>query len=340
VLAIVGALLVGGVMVRVAGFDPIETYVGMFKGALGTPRGIGVTITNSTPLLLAGLAVAIPFRCGLLNIGGEGQIYIGGLAATLVALYVKGLPFVVHLPLALLAGYAGGALWGAIPGWMRATRNLNEVITTIMMNFIGFWFISYLVHGPLKDPKSWGYAWSAKVPQSARLPIIADGRINLGIVVGLVCALLVYLLLWRTTLGYELRSVAAQPRTARFAGIKVERTITLSMLIGGGFAGLAGAAVILGVQFRLSDFFSPGYGFIAIAVALVGRSTPIGVILGAFFFGALTNGVRQVERSMGIPHGVAGSIQGITLLFLLASQSVMIAHWFMKRRTMQLAEHH
>ncbi|HMQ51625.1 MAG TPA: ABC transporter permease [Anaerolineae bacterium] len=328
-------------MILVAGFDPVETYLTLLKAAFGSPRGIGVTITNATPLLLAGLAVAIPFRCGLLNIGGEGQIYIGGLTATLAALYLPGLPFLLHLPLTLLAGFSGGALWGAIPGWLLAARKLNEVITTIMMNFIGFWLVSFLVHGPLKDPDSFGYAWTAEVPISAQIPLVfRTARINLGIALALICALLAYFLLWRTTLGYEMRAVAAQAQTARFAGIHVERTMILAMLIGGGLAGLAGAAVILGVQLRLSDFFSPGYGFTAIAVALVGRSSPLGVVLAALFFGALENGAGSIERSLGIPQGVASSIQGITLVFILASQSLTIAHWLQKRRTVQLAEHH
>lgn len=338
--AIAGALLVGGVMISIAGFNPVDTYSAMLDGALGSSQNIGVTVTNAIPLLLAGLGVALPFRCGLLNIGGEGQIYVGALFATLVAIGFPGLPAPIHLPLALLAGFVGGGLWGAIPGWMRAAKGLNEIITTIMLNYIGFWIISYLVHGPIKDPDSYGYAWTVKVPPSAELPIIIPAaRINLGIVVALLFAGLTHFLLWNTTLGFEMRAVGAGSETARFGGVPVKRSTVLSMLIGGGLAGLAGTAVILGVQHRLSDFFSPGYGFDAIAVALVGQTSPLGVVVAALFFGGLRNGTASVQRSIGLPSGIAFTIQGITMLFVIGGQSITLIRWLRKRRTVRLAEH-
>jgi len=339
-LAIVGALLVTGVTLAFAGYRPIEVYAVMADGALGTPQAIGVTITNAIPLILAGLGVALPFRCGLLNIGGEGQIYMGALAATLVALAFPGLPPTIHLPLALLGGFVGGGLWGAFPGWLRASKNLNEIITTIMLNYIGFWIISYLVHGPLKDPDSYGYAWTVRVPESAQLPLILPAaRIHLGIVVALIIAALTHFLLWHTTLGFEMRAVGAGPETSRFAGIAVQRSTVLSMLIGGGLAGMAGAAVILGVQFRLSDFFSPGYGFDAIAVALVGQTTPFGVVAAGLFFGALSNGVGNAHRALGVAQGMTSFIQGVTMMFIIASQSLTLIRLLRKRRTVRLVEH-
>jgi simple sugar transport system permease protein len=234
----------------------------------------------------------------------------------------------------------GGGLWGAIPGWMRASKGLNEIITTIMLNYIGFWIVSYLVHGPIKDPNSYGYAWTVKVPLSAQLPIIQEtARVNLGIVVALGIAALTHFLLWRTALGFEMRAVGAGAQTARFAGIPVERSTVMSMLIGGGLAGVAGAAVILGVQHRLSDFFSPGYGFDAIAVALVGQTTPVGVVLAALFFGGLRNGTGNAHRSLGIPQEIALVTQGITLLFVIASQSLTLVRLMRKRRMVRLVEH-
>ncbi len=339
-LAIVGGLLVSGVMIAIAGFDPLETFAVIARGAAGTPQSLGVTLTNATPILLAGLGVALPLRCGLLNIGGEGQIYIGALGATLVAIAFPNLPAPIHLPLSLLAGFIGGGIWGAIPGWMRAVKGLNEIITTIMLNYIGFWTVSYLVHGPLKDPDSYGYAWTIKVPVSARLPIIHEvARVNLGLVVALIVAALVHFLLWRTTLGFEMRAVGAGPQSARFAGIPVTRGTIMSMAIGGGLAGVAGAVVILGVQLRLSDFFSPGYGFDAIAVALVGQTTPVGVVLAALFFGGLQNGTGSAHRTLGIPQEIALVTQGIILLFVIGSQSLTLVRLLRKRRMVRLVEH-
>jgi simple sugar transport system permease protein len=338
--AVLAALAAGGVMISLAGFRPLKIYAAMLEAAAGTPQGLGVSITNATPLILAGLGVALPFRCGLLNIGGEGQIYIGALFATLVGLGLPGLPLFIHLPLALLAGFIGGGLWGAIPGSLRASRGLSEIIVTIMLNYIGFWIVSYLVHGPLKDPESYGYSWTMKVPVTAQLPLIlSEARINLGIVVAVLAAAVSHYLLWHTVPGFEMRAVGAGAQTARFAGIRVARSTVLSMLLGGGLAGLAGTSVILGVQYRLSDFFSSGYGFTAIAVALVGRTSPIGVVLSGLFFGLLQNGVNGVQRSLGIPMGVALSLQGLILLFMIAGQSPALIRWLRKRRTARRVDH-
>ena len=332
--AVLAALVVGGVMISLAGFKPLQIYAWMLDAAAGTPQGLGVSVTNAIPLILAGLGVALPFRCGLLNIGGEGQIYIGALFATLVGLSLHGLPIYVHLPLALLAGFIGGGIWGAIPGYLRASRGLNEIIVTIMLNYIGFWIISFLVHGPMKDPESYGYSWTMKVPVSAQLPfIIRVARLNLGIVVALLAAGVTHYLLWHTVPGFEMRAVGAGSQTARFAGIRVGRSTVLSMFIGGGLAGLAGTSVILGVQYRLSDFFSPGYGFTAIAVALVGQTSPLGVVFAGLFFGGLQNGVNSAQRSLGIPMGVALSLQGLMLLFMIAGQSLTLIRWLRKKRT-------
>jgi general nucleoside transport system permease protein len=199
--------------------------------------------------------------------------------------------------------------------------------------------VSYLVHGPLIDPANYGYAWTLEVQKTAQLPIILKlGRINLGFVVALLCAAGAHVLLWHTTLGYEMRAVGAGMETARFGGIPVKRSMILSMLIGGGLAGLAGAAVILGVQLRLSDFFSPGYGFNAIAVALVGQTTPIGVVIAALFLGGLISGTNAVQRSVGVPSGIAFLVQGIMMLFVIASQSPAIIHWLRKQRMAQRAD--
>ncbi|MFC2029344.1 ABC transporter permease [Chloroflexota bacterium] len=334
ILAILLALAFGALVMAISGIRPLEGYQAIFRGAFGGPARVGVTVTKATPLILAGLAVALPLRCGLINLGAEGQVYIGAMTATLAAVAFPNLPWAVHMPLVIAAGFAGGALWGAIPGWMRARLHLNELITTIMLSYIAFWIVSYLVHGPMKDPAGGGYPWSIKVPESAVLPIIIKQyRINLGIVLALAAAAISHFLLWRTTLGFEMRAVGAGPLAARMAGINAERTTVLTFAIGGGMAGMAGMAEIMGVQFRLSDFFSPGYGWDGVVVAMAGQANPLGVVLIGLFFGALRNGAESASRSIGMPASISLMIQASTLLFVVASNSLVLRRTLSRRRS-------
>jgi len=332
-VAIVAALLLGGVFMAISGVPPLMGYQALFRGAFGGPARIGVSITKATPLILAGLGVALPLRCGLVNLGGEGQVYIGALTATLAALGLRGLPWAVHLPMVVAAGFLGGALWGAIPGLLRARLKLNELITSIMLGYVAFWVVSWLVHGPMKDPQGGGYPWSVQVPSSAILPfILSKYRINLGIVVALVAAIVAHVLLWKTTFGFRMRAVGAGPLAARLAGIRAERSIVWTFAVGGGLAGLAGMAEIMGVQFRLSDFFSPGYGWDALVVALAGQSNPLGVVLIGLFFGALRNGAESASRSIGMASSISLIIQAWTLLFVVGSNSVVLMRTLRRRR--------
>jgi simple sugar transport system permease protein len=332
-LAIIVAIALGGLVMAVSGVNPIEGYRALWRGAFGGPARIGVTVTKATPLILAGLAVALPLRCGLINLGGEGQVYIGALFATLAALGFQDLPPYVHLPLTVLAGFLGGALWGAIPGWLKARLQLNELITTIMLGYIAFWIVSYLVHEPMKDPAGGGYPWSVPIPDSAKLPIILPKfRINLGIVIALVAALLSHLLLWKTAFGFEMRAVGAGLQAARLAGINPKRTMILTFAIGGGLAGLAGMVEIMGVQFRLSDFFSPGYGWDGIVVAMAGQANPFGVVIMGLFFGALRNGAESAARSTDMQASISLIIQSLTLLLIVGSNSVVLLRKLRRRR--------
>jgi simple sugar transport system permease protein len=332
-LAIILALALGGVIMAISGVKPLEGYQALFRGAFGGPSRIGVTLTKATPLILAGLGVALPLRCGLINLGAEGQVYIGALFATLAALGLHDLPMVVHLPIVVAAGFLGGAMWGAIPGWLKARLHLNELITTIMLGYIAFWIVSYLVHGPMKDPDGGGYPWSLKIPEPAQLPIILKTyRVNLGFVVALVAAVVSHFLLWQTTFGFEMRAVGAGPLAARMAGINAGRTTILTFAIGGGLAGMAGMADIMGVQFRLSDFFSPGYGWDAIVVAMAGQANPFGVVVMGVFFGALRNGADSASRSIGMPASISLIIQALVLLFVIASNSTVLLRKLSTRR--------
>ncbi len=336
------ALLIGALLISMVDMSPGAAYAKLLQGALGVnpawtpgtplvllvnrPARLGSSLTEAIPLILAGLAVALPFRCGLLNIGGEGQLYMGGLGATLAGLSLTTLPPTAALICTLLAAIGFGAAWGALAGLLRAARGLNEIISTIMLNFIAFWLVSGLVHGPLKDTASFGYDWSPEVP--VQLPVLIDKiGVTFGFPLAIAAVLLVGLLLWRTSLGFELRAIGANPATARFAGMRVGRGIVLSMALAGGLAGLAGGCVILGVQHRLSDFFSPGYGLDAIAVALVGGAHPLGVLASGLFFGALRTGAQSMELSLGVPRAIAQLIQALTLLFVIVGQSAAIARW-------------
>jgi ABC-type uncharacterized transport system permease subunit len=319
VWAVVGALALGAVFIAAAGLNPATAYVALINGAFGTVSGLGITINKTVPLLFAGLGVAFAFRCGLFNIGGEGQLYIGALFGGVVALSLTNLPGPILLPAVLIASFIGGGLWGAIPGFLRAKWNMSEIITTILMNYVGFWFVSFLLHGPLQESRGY-YPQSETLPTASWLPLIWDeAHIHLGIILALLTSAVIYVILFRTTIGYQIRAVGSNPQASEYSGIPVVRSMALAMFISGGLMGLAGAAEILGVQHRLNDFFSPGYGFDGIAVALLGYAHPVGVTLAAVFFGGLRAGFNAIHRTEGLPLAMAQVVQGTTLILVIAS---------------------
>jgi ABC-type uncharacterized transport system permease subunit len=319
VWAVMGALLIGALFIAAAGISPFLAYSELLRGAFGSLSGFGVTMQKTAPLLFAGLGVAFAFRCGLFNIGGEGQIYMGALWGGWLALTFTDLPAPILLPAVLILSFIGGGIWGAIPGFLRAKWNMSEIITTILMNYVGFWFVSFLLHGPLQESRGY-YPQSEVLPEASWLPIIwPASRVNLGIILALLAAAAVYVVMWRTTIGYQIRAVGSNPEAANYSGIPVVRSMVLAMFISGGLMGLAGAVEILGVQHRLSDFFSPGYGFDGIAVALLGYTHPVGVTLAAIFFGGLRAGFNAVQRTEGLPLALAQVVQGLTLVLVVAS---------------------
>ena len=319
VWAVLGALAIGAVFIAAAGINPVDAYAALLKGAFGTLSGFGITMQKTVPLIFAGLGVAFAFRCGLFNIGGEGQLYMGALFGGVIALSFASLPTPIMLPAVLIASFIGGGIWGAIPGLLRAKWKMSEIITTILMNYVGFWFVSYLLHGPLQESRGY-YPQSETLPQASWLPMLwPAARVHLGVVLALLAAAAVYVVLWRTTIGYQIRAVGSNPQAAEYSGIPVVRSMVLAMFVSGGLMGLAGAAEIFGVQHRLSDFFSPGYGFDGIAVALLGYTHPVGVVLAAIFFGGLRAGFNAVQRTEGLPLALAQVVQGLTLILVVAS---------------------
>lgn len=277
------------------------------------------SLVQSTPYIFGGLAVAVGFRAGLFNIGVEGQIFIGALAGTWAGYYFKGLPAIIHVPLALTCGALGGALWGFIPGWLKAKTGAHEVINTIMMNYIAFRFSEYMLRGPMKDPAEY----------TPKTPVIQDSaklyhffqdpiRFHLGFFIAIGVAIFIYWLLFKTTWGFELRTVGTNPNAARYAGMSNVVVTILAMSLSGGLAGLAGANEILGVNFRLVPAFSSGYGFDSIALALLGKNHPLGVVLSALLFGFLRSGARQMQLKAGIPIDIISILQALILAFIAA----------------------
>jgi simple sugar transport system permease protein len=327
IVAVVASFLVGSLFLWILEVDPIEAYTALLKGAFGTQRLLITTILKSIPLIFAGLAVTLAYRGGVFNIGAEGQLHMGALLAVWAGITL-GLPFPWHLIVALFFGILGGMIWGAIPGYLKATRDMNEIIVTILMNYIAIFTISYFVHGPLKEE-----GWNTQTPavaETAKLPIIWAGtRLHAGFYLALLAVVAVYILLFHTTLGYRIRMVGSNKQAARYVGVKTTAVMALTMALSGGLAGLAGTSELLGVQFRLIDNFSPGWGFDAIAVALVGRLHPLGVLIAALFFGALRNGANSMQTAVKIDVVVVYILQGLAIIFLIggATANNKIRRW-------------
>ena len=297
--------------------DVSGAYSALFQTSLGSPEAISETIVAMTPLIFAGLSVALGFQAGLFNIGGEGQIIVGSLFAVFVGFSFTGLPLVVHLPLALAAGALGGAIWGFIPGILKARTGAHEVITTIMLNYVALYLGDYLLGKPLFQRPSRSDPISKVVETSAQLPQIGELRVNLGIVLALAAAFGVWWLLYKTTAGFEMRAVGASPSAATYAGMSVAGTYVIVMSLAGALAGLGGTSNVLGIQHSLFPGFT-GYGFDAIALALLGRSHPFGVVAAAFLFGVLRAGSVGMQAATATPVDIIVVIQALIIAFVAA----------------------
>lgn len=316
-LAIFFALVFGGVAIYLLGFDPFRAYSSLSRGALGSVKSLTETMVKAVPLIFTGLGFAVAKRCGMINIGAEGQLFMGGLFATAVGIYWDFLPPGVHLLAALAAGVIGGGIWGALAGWFKVRFGASEIITTIMLNYIAIHFVSYLVTGPMKEPKG-EFPQSSMVAVSAQLPrVLAGTRLHLGFILALLALLFFYYFLWKTTTGYEMRVVGMNPEAARYAGMDTGKSSVLAMFMAGGFSGLAGATEILGVQYRLFQNFSPGYGFDGIAVALLGRNSPLGILLSGILFGILRAGANMMQMIAKVPVSVIAIMQAFVILFVV-----------------------
>jgi simple sugar transport system permease protein len=342
IFAVVMALVLGALTMLATDVDLAtigRSYLALAYGSVGSLNAISETLTAATPLVLAGLGVALGFRAGMFNIGAEGQLLMGGMAAVVVGFSLTGLPMAVHLPLALLAGIVVGGLYAAIAGWFRATTGAHEVIMTIMLNLISYRLVDYLLRLPFiqksgrADPISNSILPSAELPRLLQF-IDPNLRIHAGLILMLAAVLFVYWLLFRTTIGFEFRASGENPEVARFAGMRSGLIIVVVMAVGGALAGLAGANQVLGVLGRASPGFSAGIGFDAIAVALLGRSHPVGVLIAGLLFGALEAGGRQMQVDAGVSVDLIGIIQALIIVFIASPLLVRtIFPWGFRKAT-------
>ncbi|MBO4980718.1 MAG: ABC transporter permease [Lachnospiraceae bacterium] len=322
VAAILTALLLGSVFIAISGENPIKIYIQLVKGAYGSNVLRGITISKMATLLLVGLGVGIAFKCNLVNIGGDGQLLMGALGSALAALYLDNIPTMLHILLCFLMGFLFGAVWGMIAGLLKAYKGMSEMITTIMLNYIATWFVSFLVNGVLKDTESnYPYPWTPEVPDRLKLASLFGTRVNIGILIALAIAVAIFWYLRYTASGYELRASGKNAEAASFVGINVNRSVVKAMALSGGLAGMAGTVELLGSQFRVSDTFANGYGFDGVAVAFLANSNPIGTIFSSFFFSSLQCGAENVARITNVSSSVSGIIQGLIILLILIGTS-------------------
>lgn len=326
-LSIVLALIVGAVVIVLTSslapgksFDlglPLRAYQALLDGSLGSADGRVTTLVEAAPLILAGLGVGLGFKAGLFNIGAQGQFLVGAVSAVAAALVVRDTDPLVAIPFAVVCGCIAGAIWGFIPGFLKATSGAHEVVTTIMLNFIALALVSWLITGPLRQPRS---------PQpvtpnvgDAVLPILFGRDGHIGILIAFVAVPIIWFLLYRMTLGFEIRAVGANPDASRYAGMKPRRLVTLTMSIAGGLAGLAGTINILGISHQMPAAYSTSVGFDAITVALLGRSHPVGITLAALLFGMMRAGAGLMQINAGVPAELVDLLEAIILFFLVAS---------------------
>ncbi len=356
-VAVLGALAVGAVILFLLNKNPIEAYTAMFTGAFANKNGLADTLVKATPLLLVGLGIAIAFRGGVINIGAEGQLIAGALFTTYLGLTLGAkLPGWLGIIIGLLGGMVMGGIWGAIPGYLKAKLNVNEILSTVMMNQIAIQVGFYLLRGPMIDPAEvlagTNIPHSARLPKSLDLPRFTDiakslgltqtakqlgltgfeaqvyglfvepTRLHIGLLIAIVMAILVYIFLWRTTIGYRIRAVGISPAASRYAGINVARYVIVSMGLSGAFAGLAGAVEILGLHHRMFEplAVSAGYGFSGIVAALFGKLHPLGVIPSSILFGGLLVGGDKMQRAVQIPQVMVTAVLGLVVLFVVSSE--------------------
>lgn len=319
------ALIIGIFMLKSLGKNPLDAYQALFEGAFGSQRAMIQTVIKATPLLLVGIGVCIAFRGGVVNIGGEGQIIMGALASAAVALYLPIPSRLIMIPLCLLTAMAAGAVWGGIPGFLKARMGVNEILTTVMMNSIAVYFSNFLLRGPMIDPHE--IEMGTRAAQTAQMPeytwltrLAPPTQLNTGTILAVILAFFAFVLLWRTTIGYRIRAVGFNSAASKYAGIKVPIYQAMAMILSGAFSGLAGGIELFGVQHRVLENISANYGFNGIVTALFGNLHPIGTIPAAVLFGGLMVGGNKMQRSVQVHSAFIDTLLGLVVLFVVAAK--------------------
>ena len=323
------ALLIGTIMIAILGINPLVAYQALLKGAFGSMNAIADTIVKATPLLFVGLGICIAFRAGVLNIGGEGQLVAGALSATIICLIFPNLPGWILIIIALFVGLLCGAIWAGIAGFLKAYFNVNEILSTIMLNYIAAYGMNYLLRGPIMDPlqiKLGSFIpQTARLPQAVDLPRLIPTRLHFGTIIAVVFAILVYIFLWRTTIGFRIRMIGQNIQASRASGINVQKYMVLAFILSGALVGVGGAIEVVGVHHRLFtdgsvSGFTGSAGFNGIVAALFGQLHPIGTIPASLLLGALLTGANKMQRVVQIPSALIGALNGLIVLFVVGSE--------------------
>ena len=333
VCAVLAALVIGAIMLGALGANPIKGYQVMIVAAFGTMEGLANTAVKSIPLLLVGVGICIAFRTGVINIGGEGQMVVGALLSTIAALSLPDLPSFVFIPVVLILGLLGGAIWGAISGALKAYFNVSEILSTIMLNIVAVQIMNYFLRGPLIDPgeieRGTRIPQTARLPEATDLPMLLEGaRMHAGVLIALLVAVGAYVLLWRTSLGFRLRSVGLSQDAAHYAGIPVRRSIITALAFSGAMAGLAGAILVFGSESHrmVTDGSSTGFtgsaGFNGIVVALFAGLHPLWAIPSAFLFGGMLVGANSLQRALQVPSALIIALNGLIVVFVVGSENI------------------
>ncbi len=310
------ALFIGAILIIFSGNNPIEAYAYMIRGAFGSKQNISETMVKTIPLTMMALGTSIAFKNQLWNIGGDGQFIIGALFSTSIGLSLN-LPSWIMLPLSLIAAFLGGGLWSALAGWLKAKFNANEVITTLMLNYIASFILAYLVYGPMMDPNGFGFPQTPLLKDSYHLGLFSqETRIHMGIFVA-IALIIIMIFFWKSKLGYKIELMGQGEQVARYAGINAKKMMILTMMLSGGLAGVAGWNEVYGLHYRLMTDIASGYGSMAIVIALLGNLNPIGIAISSFFFSILLVGGNTMQRMTTIPYSIVNIIQGLVVIFVI-----------------------
>ncbi len=316
-ISVLCSFLVGAILIAGIGGNPVEAFTYLFKGAFGTTANIGETIVKATPLIFTGLAATFAYKCGVFNLGAEGQFVMGAIVSLWISTTVKGVSGVPLIVISLTMGAIAGGIWGAIPGILKITRGLNEMIVSILLNYVAVLFMGYLYTGPLRE---------GSVPQTTAVTeklgrIISGARVHVGIIIALILALGIYYFLFYTSSGFKLRAVGLNQTASQFNGFSVKKFMLISFIVSGAIAGLGGSVELHGTQFRLMSGFGDGYGFDGVAIALIGQLNPIGTVLVAYLFAILRTGATTMQVGSGMPTSVIDIIQALIIVFAVAGSA-------------------